>query len=66
MSEECIICGKSGGCYAICGSLSAGPYCSQHRWELSVYVYEREKSTVKDRFNMWVEEFLKLKKDKVK
>ena len=64
ISEECIICGRSGGFYLCSGPFRTGPYCSQHRWELGVYVTKRNRQLCEDRFNRWVDEFLKLKKAK--
>ena len=56
-SEECIICGKSGGLYVTCGPFKTGPYCPDHRWELSVYVGEKKRRLIEDKFNDWVDEF---------
>lgn len=56
-SEECIICGKSGGLYVTCGPFKTGPYCSDHRWELSVYVGEKKRRMAESKFNDWVDEF---------
>ena len=64
MGEECVICGKTGGCYLNSGSHRAGPYCPTHRWKLGIYVIERDKKTAQDRFDGYVEEFLNLKRGK--
>ena len=57
MSEECIICGESGGYYLTCGPFKTGPYCPQHRWELAEYITNRGKQLTEDKFNDWVDEF---------
>lgn len=63
MSDElpeigpCLICGKASGLYLSCGPHKAGPYCSQHRWEMGIYYMEQKKQMAEDKFNDWVDEF---------
>ena len=65
MSEECIICGKSGGYYLTCGPFKTGPYCSQHRWELGGYIVQQKEQMAADKFNDWVNKFQRIKEGKV-
>lgn len=56
-TEECIICGESGGLYLTCGPYKTGPYCPSHRWKLSCYVGDQKKQMIESKFNDWVDEF---------
>lgn len=59
MSEECIICGESGGLYLTCGPYKTGPYCPDHRWKLGSHIETKKKQMTENKFNDWVDEFQK-------
>ena len=61
-SEDCIICGKAGEFYITSDSHRAGPYCAQHRWELGMYIKERNMQVARANFIKWTNAFLKMKK----
>jgi hypothetical protein len=57
MSEDCIICGESGGFYINQAPFKTGPYCSQHRWELNAFLLRKRDRMLESKFNEWVDEF---------
>jgi len=63
-SEECIICGKSGGCYLTYGPYKTGPYCTTHRWELGAYIDRKKRRMLESKFNSWVDEFQEMEEAK--
>lgn len=64
MTEECIICGKPGGFYITCGSTKAGPFCSQHRYNLGAYCITKKNEMVDKLGGKWIDEYLKAKMKK--
>ena len=56
MSEECIICGESGGLFLIIKGERFGPFCSQHRFDCQVDVHALMFDYGIEQAKIWIKE----------